>query len=76
MKNTMIDPIVAEVREVRDKHASKFGYDLGKIFRDIKARQEASSREFVKYPSRVAGRWHNKPVNRTTTPTSTLQDGR
>jgi len=60
MKTTTIDPIVAEVRAVRDKHASKFGYDLSKIFSDIKARQEASGRKFVKYPSRVAADWHNK----------------
>ena len=74
MKTTTIDPIVAEVRTVRDKHASKFGYDLSKIFRDIKARQEASGREFIKYPSRVAAPWHNESVNRTTTPSSaTLQ---
>ena len=38
MKTKAIDPIIAEVRAVRDKHASKFGYDLEKIFRDIKAR--------------------------------------
>jgi len=52
MKNTMIDPIVAEVRAVRDKHASKFGYDLSRIFLDVKARQETSGREFVKFSSR------------------------
>ena len=60
MKTTTIDPIVAEVRAVRDKHASKFGYNLSRIFCDIKARQEASGKEFVKYPSRVAAEWHNK----------------
>ena len=59
MKTTTIDPIVAEVRAVRDKHASKYGYDLSRIFRDLKARQEASGREFFKYPPRVAAKWHN-----------------
>ncbi len=73
METTMIDPIIAEVRAVRDRHASKFGYDLSRIFRDIKARQEASGQEFVKYPSRPAAQWHNKSVNRTTTPSATLQ---
>ncbi len=73
MKTTMIDPIVDEVRAVRDNHASKFGYDLIKIFSDIKARQEASGREFVKYPSRVAAEWHNKSGNWTTTPSAALQ---
>ncbi|NQU23518.1 MAG: hypothetical protein HQ567_19735 [Candidatus Nealsonbacteria bacterium] len=54
MKTKTTDPIVAEVRAARDKHASQFGYDLKKIFRDIKARQEASGRDYVKYPSRPA----------------------
>ncbi len=54
MKTETTDPIVAEVRATRDKHASRFGYDLTEIFRDIKARQEASGREYVKYPPRPA----------------------
>jgi len=51
---TTNDPIVAEVRAARDKHAAKFGYDLEKIFRDTKARQEASGREYMRYPPRPA----------------------
>jgi hypothetical protein len=50
----MNDPIIAEVRAARDEHAARFGYDLKAIFRDIKARQQASGREFVRYPSRPA----------------------
>ncbi len=73
METTTIDPIIAEVRAVRDRHASKFGYDLSRIFSDIKARQEASCREFVTYPPRSAAQWHNKSVNRTTTPSATHQ---
>jgi len=52
MNATPSDPIIAEVRAARDKHASKFGYDLRKIFRDIKIQQEKSGRQYVKYPSR------------------------
>lgn len=55
MKTKTLDPIVAEVRAVRDKHASQFGYDLKKIFRDIKTKQEASGRNYVKYPSKSIG---------------------
>ena len=54
MKAKTTDPIVAEVRAVRDKHAARFGYDLKEIFRDIQARQEASGRRYVKYPPRPA----------------------
>jgi len=46
------DPIVDEVRAAREKHAAKFEYDLKEIFRDIKARQEASGRKYVQFPSR------------------------
>ncbi len=53
MKTT--DPIVSEVRAARDKHAAQFGYDLKDIFRDVRARQEASGRSYVKYPSHPAG---------------------
>jgi hypothetical protein len=52
MKTTATDPIVAEVRAVRERHAAKFDYDLKRIFRDIQDRQKASDREFVSYPSR------------------------
>ena len=38
------DPIVAEVRRVRDRHARRFGYDIHKIFADIIARQERTDR--------------------------------
>lgn len=52
MKTPTNDPIVDEVRAAREKHAAKFGYDIKEIFRDIKARQEASGRKYVQFPSR------------------------
>ncbi|MCY4614326.1 MAG: hypothetical protein OXB94_12005 [Nitrospira sp.] len=54
MQTTQIDPIIAEVRAVRDDHAARFGYDLEAIFRDIRSRQAASGRAYVRYPSRPA----------------------
>jgi hypothetical protein len=30
------DPIVEEIRKIRDEHAARFNYDLDAIFRDIK----------------------------------------
>ena len=36
----MNDPIVDEVRRVRDAHASRFNYDLDAIFCDIKERRK------------------------------------
>ena len=43
----MTDPIVEEVRRVRDEHAAQFGYDLDVIFQDIKDQEKKSGRKFV-----------------------------
>ena len=54
MKTTSIDPIVDEVRSVREEYAARFGYDVGAILRDVRIRQEASGREYVRHPARDA----------------------
>ena len=46
----MNDPIVDEVRRVRDAHAARFNYDLDAIFRDIKEQEKTSGRKVVSYP--------------------------
>lgn len=43
----MIDPIVDEVRRVRDAHAARFNYDLDAIFQDIKERERKSGFVFI-----------------------------
>jgi hypothetical protein len=45
--NPMNDPIVDEVRKVRDAHAARFNYDLDAIVRDIKEQEKKSERTFV-----------------------------
>ena len=52
MSETWTDPIIDEVRRVRDAHAAKFNYDLRAIFRDFKAKEAASGREYVRYEPR------------------------
>jgi hypothetical protein len=48
------DPIVDEVRKVREAHAAKFNYDLWAIYRDLKEQERKSGRAFVSYsPRRV-----------------------
>lgn len=42
------DPIVDEVRKVRQEHAEKFGYDLQRIFADLKRSEE--ERDALKSP--------------------------
>ena len=46
----MNDPIVDEVRKVRDAHAARFNYDLDAIFRDIKEQEKKSGLQFVSFP--------------------------
>jgi hypothetical protein len=43
----MNDPIVDEVRRIRDAHAARFNYDLDAIFQDIKEREKQSGLQFV-----------------------------
>ena len=54
MQTTQPDPIIAEVHAVRDEYAARFDYDVGRMFQDIRARQEASKREYVCFPARRA----------------------
>ena len=36
------DPIVDEVRRIRDEHASRFNYELDAIFDDLKTQKRRS----------------------------------
>lgn len=47
------DPIVAEVRKTRAEHAAKFHYDLDAIFLDLKEKEKASGRKYVRYAPRT-----------------------
>jgi len=46
------DPIVEEVRKVREAHAARFNDDLRAIYRDLKEQERKSGRVFVSYPPR------------------------
>lgn len=52
MQTTQLDPIITEVRAIRDEYAARFDYDVGKMFRDLQGRQDASDRRYVCYPAR------------------------
>lgn len=50
----MNDPIVEEVRRVREAYAARFHYDLDAIFRDIKEQEQKSGHKFVSFtPPRI-----------------------
>ena len=51
MKQHPTDPIISEVRAVRDAHAARLDHDVAAIFRDIRAMQEKSGREYVCLPA-------------------------
>ena len=46
------DPIVEEVRKIREKHAAKFNYDLDAICRDLKEQERKSGRKVVSLPAK------------------------
>jgi hypothetical protein len=48
----MNDPIIDEIRKVREAHASRLNRDLDAIFRDIKEREKQGRRKFVSFPPR------------------------
>ena len=39
------DPIVQEIRRIRQEHAARFDYDLQAIFADLKQTEEARSQQ-------------------------------
>ena len=47
-----MDPIVAEVRTIRNRLAAECGNDLQKIFRQIREYQAKSGLRYVRYPPR------------------------
>lgn len=51
----MNDPIVDEVRRIRDAHAAKFNYDPDAIFRDIKEQEKRSGRKYVSFADDAVG---------------------
>ena len=46
------DPILDEVRAIRNRLAAQCGYDVDEIFRRIRKRQVESGRNYVRYPAR------------------------
>ena len=47
-----VDPIVEEIRRIRDEHAKRFDYDLHAICEDIRKRQSVSGCQVVSRPPR------------------------
>lgn len=46
------DPIIEEVRKVRQQHAARFNNDLRAIVNDFRVQQEQSGRQYVRFEPR------------------------
>ena len=62
------DPIVAEVRRIRQEHAARFDYDLDLIVEDLKAQEQASGRQYIRLPPPVV--WLSRRRSRQRRPIS------
>jgi hypothetical protein len=65
----MEDPIVEEVRRIREHHAAEFHYDIDAIFADYKRLEAESKRKHVSFgPRRIEKRIVPlEPVSETAT---------
>ena len=54
------DPIVAEVRRVREELAARFNYDLHAICENARRQEATSGRQYVSLPPRRPPNW-SKP---------------
>jgi len=50
----MNDPIVEEIRKLREQYAARFNYDLAAICEDLRKRQATCGREVVSRPAKRA----------------------
>jgi len=46
------DPIVEEVRRIRQEHAARFNYDIVAIVADARRREQEEGRKLVSFPPR------------------------
>jgi hypothetical protein len=48
------DPIVEEIRQIREQHSVKFNNDLRAIYRDLKKQEKKSGRKYLRFePKRM-----------------------
>ena len=63
MESKQTNPIMAELRAIRRAYARQFDYDVDAMFKDIRARQDASGQEYVRLVGgRVVPSGRDEPV--------------
>jgi hypothetical protein len=55
------DPVVAEIRRIREELAAQFNYDLDAIIEDARRRYAADSRKVIRLPPRRPEGYQAKP---------------
>ena len=55
------DPIVAEIRRLRDEYAQRFGYDLDAICRDLREQQQRGGRRVIRRQPKRPSDLHATP---------------
>ena len=66
------DPIVREVRRIRQEHATRFKYNVDLIAKDLKAQERASSRRYISLPPRRTKKPANQPPDTARDPSETV----
>lgn len=46
------DPIVEEVRKIREEHSARFNHDMDAIYKDLKRLEQESGRKYVDFSRR------------------------
>ena len=57
------DPIVEEVRKIREDHAAQFGHDLKAIYDDLKKTENQSGRKIVTLPPKRLNERQREPAS-------------
>ena len=52
------DKIVEEIRKYRDEHASKFDYDINKIYKDLKEKEKENNNKKITLKPKI----YSKPT--------------
>jgi hypothetical protein len=70
----MYDPIVEEVRKVREEYARRFNYDLHAMCEDLREKQKLSGGPLVSFPKRPVRTFAIGDAAQTTAPTGSSLD--
>jgi hypothetical protein len=65
------DPIVREVRRIRQEHTARFKCNVDLIAKDLKAQERANSRRYISLPPRRTEKPVNQPPDTTRDPSGT-----